>query len=473
MHAPTRTSRFTQAGAALVLALCGFWLWVEWCRFPWSAWNDIRLLPAFMAAAGEPVYSPRGEGVIGTWMYGPLPIWLFRPATWMPDIVAAMLTAGTINIGLQLTAIGAACYCWPAPELSRWQRLIAFCAVVAVWPEAGWRFIQADNYAVSFGLISGCFLLRSRDRPAYGWCAAIAAAMAVACKQTSLGIPLAHLAWVAVAHGRHALKDHALRLIASGAGMVVITLLAFDAAGLWENLVIIPGSLPFTDIPLTRLVDLLPLLLVHGAMPPLLFCIWRNQSDAKPEMRLAWFFWIFSLPLGTVSVLKIGGTINSLQGLQLTLPALALGLISRLPSRPWAPFLPVIFIGLLLCLRLTFLPRLATTPLVGHLKEGVLVARTYPHTLWFPWNPLVTYYAEIRFSHVEDGLYVRHVAGRPVTQAHVREYLPVHFAGIVEPVGLNGWGISEKILAPKVEEQTAGSFWRVRTRAKPNQSTSR
>jgi hypothetical protein len=471
MQAHPRTSYPTQLSAVLILALCGFWLWVEWCRFPWAPWNDIRLFPAFMAAAGESVYSPHGHGIIGTWMYGPMPIWLFQPATWMPDIVTATLTAGIINIGLQVTAIACACLCWPAPDLNRWHRLMAFGMVVAVWPEAGWRFIQADNYAVSFGLISGCFLLQSHEKPAYGWFAAVAAAMSVACKQTSLGIPFAQLTWVAVVHGRHALKDHSLRLLAAGAAILVITLFTFDPAGLWYTMITLPGSLPFAESTGERLVDLLPLLLVHGGIPPLLFFAWRKKTAPCAGLKLACFLWVFSLPLGAVSILKIGGTINSLQGLQLALPALALGIIARLASRPWVPLLPMIFVGIILCLRLTLLPRITATPLVDHLKEGVLLARTYPDALWFPWNPLVTYYAEKKFSHVEDGFYVRQLAGRPVTYAHAREYLPVHFAGIAEPVGVNGWGISEKMLAARVEEQTAGSFWRVRTRANPNQST--
>lgn len=50
------------AGCAVV------WLWIQYCRFPLSAWNDVRLVPVFMMMAGEPVYTLPGEGVLTTWM---------------------------------------------------------------------------------------------------------------------------------------------------------------------------------------------------------------------------------------------------------------------------------------------------------------------------------------------------------------------------------------------------------------------
>jgi hypothetical protein len=416
-----------------------------------------------MAAAGEPVYSPPGQGVIGTWMYGPIPIWLFQPATWMPDISSASLMAGAINILFQLTAIAIACTVWPAKFLNSGHRLAAFLIVVAAWPEAAWRFIQADNYAVAFGLLSACCLIRIREKPIYGWCAALSAAMAVACKQTSLGIPLAQFAWIATTQPRQIIRDQALRLVAASAGIVIVSLLAFDPAGLWYNLVRLPSLIPLTDQSSKRLLDLLPLLSVHWVLPPLILLMARKLPCPAGGLRMVWFLWIFSLPLGVISLLKAGGTINSLQGLQLVLPALALAAVTWLASRTWLKLLPAILASVLLGIRLLILPHMPVRPLTLHLSEGVALARANPDSLWFPWNPMVTYYAEGKIFHAEDGFYVRNLANQPVSYVHARKYLPAHFSGIAEQRGLNGWGISETMLVLPLNEQGAGFFWRVRT----------
>lgn len=418
-----------------------------------------------MAVAGEPVYSPYGQGVIGTWMYGPVPIWLLRPATWMSNIASASLMAGSINILLQLIAIGAACTFWPAATLCPVRRLMAFAFVIAAWPEAGWRFIQADNYAIALGLVSACCLFKGRDKPLLAWCAALAAAMAIASKQTSLGIPLAQLAWMATTHGRRAAWDQALRLIASGAGVALVSLQSFDPAGLWYSMVLLPGQIPFTDQAGKRLLDLLPLLSVHWLLPAVIFWMVRKQPDPEGAWRMAKYLWGFSLPLGTVSLLKAGGTLNSLQGLQLTLPALALGAVVWLAARSWLSLLPAIGTCVVLGLRLWTLPHLPLSPLTSQLSEGVELARANPDSLWFPWNPMISYYADGKFHHVEDGLYVRSLSKQPVPHSQMHKHLPLHFAGIAEPRGLTGWGISETFLPPPVTGQPVGFFWRVRTGA--------
>ena len=452
--------------AAVALGLVLFWLWIEWCRFPWSVWNDVRLVPAFMAAAGEPVYSPPGQGVIGTWMYGPVPIWLLRPATWMPDIVSASLAAGFINIVLPLAAIGLACATWPLPGATRRHRLSAFILAIAIWPEASWRFLQADNYAVVLGLLGCPFLLMARIRPWAGWVAALFAAAAVGCKQTSLGIPVAQLAWLAATQGRSAALHHGLRLAAGGALLASLTLSQFDAAGLWHNLVTLPGLLPFTEEPARRVLDLSLLLLVHVALPSVFFWWSRRQPDPAGGMRLARFLWLFSLPLGAVAMMKTGGTLNSLQSLLLALPALSLGLVLRLEKISRVDIAPLCAALAILTARLWELPRLPLRPVVTHLKEGVALARANPGQLWFPWNPLVSYFAEGRFQHAEDGFYVRLMAGRPATYTEALAHLPPHFAGIAEVAGVEGWGISESLLKGPVQEHHVGA-WRIRTGATP------
>lgn len=457
---PTPSSLLGRLLLGAAILLLGLWLWIEWCQFPWSPWNDMRLAPAFMLAAGEPVYSAPGQGVIGTWMYGPVPLLLLQPATWMPDLVSAILTAGTLNIGITLAAIAFACARWPSPGATPRHRLAAFAVVIALWPESGWRFIQADNYAVALGLLACLLLFENRRHPWASWVAALAAAAAVGCKQTALGIPVAQVVWLAGAQGKRAGMEHVLRLIAAGAVLVIVTLHTFDAAGLWDTLVMIPGALPFTDEPRRRLFDLASLLAIHLVLPPLLFLALRHRPDLHGGRRLAWLLWACSLPLGFMSLFKTGGTLNSLQGFQLALPGLMLSVIAVAEYRPRFTWFPVALAGAILLIRIqdTGVPY---SPRTAHIRDGIALARANPDRLWFPWHPLIGYYAEGRFYHAEDGLYVRLMAGRAVSWTQIRAHLPPRFEGIAEPARMSGWGISERILGEPLTEQQAGA-WRIR-----------
>ncbi len=460
---PARAStqgRIAVLALALALTLGALWIWVEFCRFPWSAWNDVRLAPSLMLAAGEPVYSPPGTGVIGTWMYGPVPVWLLLPAAWMPDVESASLAAGALNIGLPLLAIAVALARWPAKENTITARLFAGMLVLTIWPDAAWRFIQADNFAVALGLVASVLLLHPK-RPAWSlWCAAFAAAAAVGCKQTSLGIPLAHLIWLGLAHGRRAALEQAARLAACGGALLIATLACFDPAGLWDTLVKIPGALPLTEEPGRRLVDLAPLLAVHLGLPATLLFLLRRRPDPRGARSLAGLLWACSLPLGLLGLLKIGGTLNSLQGLQLALPGLAIATVEALERRR----MTMAALALAASVTLSWRIHDAGAPLrprTQHLREGVALARAFPEELWFPWHPVVSYYAEGRFYHAEDGFYARLLAGRALDFAQIRAHLPAKFRGLAEPATVTGWGISERVLGQPYEDRDAG-FWRLR-----------
>jgi hypothetical protein len=168
---PAWLERGLVAGAVVAAAT---WVWLSWCIFPLRSWNDIRLAPSFALTLGLPLY-PGADGAASTWMYGPLPVWLNWPATWMPGPGEALLVAGGINAGFQMAAILAVCLGWPTPRsgpVSVWGRLLAAAAVIALWPWANWQFLQADNYALACGLLANLVLARSRGE-AGAWGAAV------------------------------------------------------------------------------------------------------------------------------------------------------------------------------------------------------------------------------------------------------------------------------------------------------------
>ena len=109
MPAPLPPSRFHWVWTGLAVAIAVVWLWINFCRFPASSWNDIRLAPVFMAAAGESVYTLPGAGVITTWMYGPVPLWLWSPALLGSSALSAIMIADFVNIMITLVAIALTC----------------------------------------------------------------------------------------------------------------------------------------------------------------------------------------------------------------------------------------------------------------------------------------------------------------------------------------------------------------------------
>ena len=181
---PSFTRRFSMVsvlGAAV--AAVALWVWVCWCIFPVSVWNDVRLAPAFALARGLPLYPAEDSGAVGTWIYGPLPLLLLWPATLAASAAHALLIAGAINLLMTIAVIAIVCAAWPAPTesgLTLSDRLLAAALAIALWPRASLQYLQADNVTVALGLIGNLLLVRSRA-PVWRWGAAVFAVAGMAC----------------------------------------------------------------------------------------------------------------------------------------------------------------------------------------------------------------------------------------------------------------------------------------------------
>jgi hypothetical protein len=456
--APARWLCLTAALAAVV------WLWACWCLFPVKAWNDVRLAPTFALAHGEPLYPGETSGAVGTWIYGPLPPLLLWPATWASTAARALLTAGALNLFLTVGAIVAVCAAWPAPAgrtLRPIDRLLAATLAIALWPGATFQYIQADNFAVALGLVGNLLLVRAQTN-AGRWGAAALAVAGLACKQTSLGVALAQIVWLGAVAGRGAALRHlgrcAILGLAGGAAIVG----AFGWERIRLNLFVLPSALPWTDEPVHRLRDLAPELSIHLLAPALVlwFCrraVWARESP----LLLPSLAWLFTLPPGILSLMKIGGTINSLQGFTLWLPAaLLVGVAAARSVRraSWLMAGAALLTAAICGDRLARLPEVPWRPLVDHYRQAEYLAQTFRGEIWFPWNPLVTIYRENRFDHGEDGLYVRFLAGHAITQSHARAHLPPQMCVIALPRGGTDWGIALSLL-PAGAQRTEFSLW--------------
>jgi hypothetical protein len=95
-------------------------------------------------------------------------------------------------------------------------------------------------------------------------------------------------------------------------------------------------------------------------------------------------------------------------------------------------------------LRLTSGP-LAVRPDAENYREAVYLAKG--GHVWFPLNPLITLYREGRYYHDEDGLYERKTAGKPLTEAHLKAYLPPEPHATIFPVGWTTWGLAARLVS--------------------------
>lgn len=466
-----RLSGWLERGlVALALAAAATWVWLSWCIFPLRSWNDIRLAPTFAVKLGLPLY-PGVDGAASTWMYGPLPVWLNWPATWMPGPGLALLVAGGINAGFQIAAILAVCLAWPTPRsgpISLGGRLLAAAVTIAIWPWANWQFLQADNYALACGLLANLILVRGRGEAA-AWGAAAVAAAGIMCKQTSLGVPLGQVAWLAATAGATPALLHVGRLAVAGCGWLVVLGGTTDLNRVWYTAIVTPAGLPWATDLYARFVDLLPHFAVHLVVP-IATMAWLVRRGATADVLLPVFVWIGAWLPGLASVLKIGGTLNNLQGFPLWLPPAAVVVTATLSRVPWQH---KIRIALAVATIATLAGRIVTRPvkiwqpLIVVYEDAHNLSRQFPGQIWFPWNPLVTIFSERRLYHVEDGLYVGSLVGRRVPDTVSVRHLPPQFCVIAVSTHGSTWGIAERLLPGILDPINHGNWTLFRTAGGP------
>lgn len=453
----------TDLAVFAAVAAAATWLWICWCLFPIRGWNDVRLAPVFGLKLGLPLYAGTA-GPVSTWMYGPLPVLLLWPATWAADAGHALLIAGGINLAISLGAIGCVCAFWPVRNMTSpgtATRLLAAALTVALLPRSTWQFLQPDNTAVALGLLANLVLVLARS-PSIRWGAALLAMAGMLCKQTSIEVPLAQVIWLALAENRGAARDHALRLVASGAALAGLLFCGHDVRATWIDLVVTPGSLPWTVEPWGRLWDMAPYLAVFAGLPILLW-IWLRRTRLDRDLALPTLAWLCAWIPGLPALLKTGGTINNLHGFPLWLaPAMVVAIPAaqkKLGSQK--TLMAAAGIAVLICAgRIASVPAPPWRPDLQLYREAGRLAQTYPGQIWFPWHPLVTIFSEHRLYHVEDGMYVRALSGRPLTWADALRHLPPRMSVIALPRNATSWGIA-LTLGPKDAQQTDFGLWTI------------
>lgn len=423
------------AGAAL-------YAWMSWCAFTDVTWNEVRLAPAFALRHGWPLFPALGGGPLSTWIYGPLGAAANLPATFASSTVGALQLAGLIN-ALTLTVPLAVIF-FGAEELRRhgWPtRLLAFALGVLTLQFLSLVYQVPDHLAIALGLLS-CWCLARHAAPSTAD-TALAAALGVAAiwtKQTAVFLVPALALFLLSLGAPRACARFLAWTVALGTATVALNAAIFGADNLWFNLVTIPGHLPWADLG-EKISERLPQLLAFVALPWALL-IWLRRGGRAPQidsqsgrfLRCATFAALAVLPIGLAALCKIGGEIHLIHSGFYLFPALVLAWLARTPP---TPVVALAVVGVALALHA---PEFSTLPLQPRTQRVAIaeqLARANPGRLWFPQNPLVTFYADGQLYHVEDGLVTRHLAGFGVRERDFLRHLPPQLTAVVYPAATN------------------------------------
>lgn len=396
-----------------------------------------------------------------TWIYGPVPPFIFLPATLAAGATAALMTAGLINIVMVTGSIGLVCALWPVSKgvaSEPVDRLFAFLLCVAIWPGSSLQFIQADNIAVAFGLLANLAIARSRaDGASIRWLAACLAIVAIGCKQTAIGSAFAQLLWLGCREGVKGALIHGIRLVVSALAAGLLAVVYFGPIELWFNVIHIPSSLPWTNQWFSRAWGLAPYLVVHIAAPIYIFIaarknIWRRDS----ALLLPALTWFTALPPGVASLYKVGGSLNSIESLLLFLPpALVVFVTTFRQAKLLRTALAIAVFGVFIA-RALYTPTLDMKPKTGHIRQAEILTSQSREEIWFPWNPVISFYSDRKFYHAEDGIFVRFVAGEAITVQQARAYLPRKWNAMAILQGTSDWGLAEHLIPPNSKQQKIG-----------------
>ncbi len=442
----------TVAALGLAGALLAVWWWSHVCRFPEMVWNDVRVAPAVALARGWPIYPTLEHGTINTWVYGPLPLILFRPAAWATNAENALLIAGLINLTLILGPLALVCFTWPVPDgagddITR--RFVAFLLSAALWPRESYAIVYADTAAIAFGLLANLLLIRANGASGR-WLAAFFAVGAVACKQTALGIPLAQIVWLAASAGAGAAVRQAVRC--AGAGVVIggLALATVNPPGLWFTAFTLPSHYRMVTDLAERLYSVAPQLAVQVLAPAIILGGgWRGIM--RSTLALPTLTWLCCLPFGVAALLQWGGRMNSMHSFWLWIaPALLAVLHSGFSdrSRGFAIFVGAAVTAALSCLFVAAAPTLPLRPQFAAYREAERLAESCPDQIWFPFHPLLTLFGDRRYYHDEDGLHVWQNASVKIPPARLAAGLPPKMRVIALHRYWTDWGIARAMIPP-------------------------
>jgi len=205
---------------------------------------------------------------------------------------------------------------------------------------------------------------------------------------------------------------------------------------------------------------------VAGLVALRLKALWPTRAvESGRFFHLSVLAYAAMLPMGLAAFLKIGGDINALHSWSYLLPG---GLVAwfaadRISATAPARLLAVTAVAL--ALHAADFISLPLRPLTEHFARAARLTANYPHAIWFPRNPLITFYADRTLWHSEDGVLTRNLAGFAPRESDFRRHLPPNLQAVAYPEAEN---ISlAAALLPEFSRTTLLPHWILLTRPPP------
>jgi len=430
----------------------------------------MRLAPAFALRHGINPYPLPDGGPLSTWIYGPVGIIANLPATFATSAKNALQVADAINLLILLTPL--AVIFFGSAELrargpvASW---IAFTLSVLLIPRVDLSMQCADHSAIACGLLS-CWCLARRPTPRGMWIigAAAVCALAVWAKQIAVFLPVTELGFLLISGKRREAGCFFAWFAVFNLLAIAVFVPAFGFANLQFNLITIPARLGWAEfIPRVALRWKSLIAQIGVPMVGLSFCwfsgLWPNRRDENGRFfQLCALVFVTMLPMGLLAFFKVGGDTNLLHSWDYLMPASLLAWLAR--DHVGSAALTRLFIvaACVLMLRGGDLAVLPGRPYTQPFDSAAQLTARYPHSVWFPQNPVITFYADQRLWDSEDGLSTRWLAGYRVNETDFRHHLPPNLLAIVYP-SVNTFPFAIQLL-PEFSRKIRWPYWVVYTR---------
>jgi len=446
----------------------------EFLEAPFQIWNNIRLLPAFMATAGLPLYFPRDTGPVLDMMYGPFNAYAYVPVALLtkdPTLVSEIAKCFTILYYFG-PVLWLTCHKLPK-ELRQWVIALYVFLFFAYYSYDSQALIgsafsnHADAPALGFSATACIFLFYRKHKEAWGplWASALFATMAIWTKQVTLPLlfALPFCLWL-MEDGRY-LGRYLFCLIVTLCLSTVLFCRMYGTETLWFNLIINPMHQPWEEslfkVQGRALVELLQRMRWISLVTFFYLAYEWRALQRYPISRFEWFSrnrWImftivgiFMIPTSIIGRLKIGGALNALS---FTIYFLIVGvgllflkiLLARSESGAYRWTQMMIKCGVVFAVlssmtintpSLTYyflflkknIVELSSTP--G--KNACLFLEEHPNEVYLPWNTLSHFLAEKKLYHFDYAISDRDASGFPLTPEHFQAHLPSKMRWVAFP----------------------------------------
>ena len=431
-----------------------------WSRIMLStahAWNDIRLVRSLALADGIPLYPGRADGALFDVVYGPVSLPFYLPAAWLSEpkwaLAAGCFTSFLIAFGaaawllwsprmngganprLRLLAIGIACF-----------HLLYAVAEFGVWNiHVDAPALAICGFAIYFGLTHPY-----RD----GWSGSLAASAVLAglapwTKQTAVALAVVlFLYFLLSGYRRSAAWFGGLAIsTAALAGAVFSARWGFDE--MFLSMLEMPSRHPMQWEKLSEAGRHVRDLLDIAGVCSLAILIWQIAKDSQQSRapvasrwRQPWVLYAAAAvglaPLASIAWLKQGGNINNLAYIDYFLMLAGLLAMLSVCVGPYVQSRPSLLTGIQLALAailamqvLRCVPDVLRIPndyRVFSTRNPSQIAYQYDREhaglVYFPWHPYAVYRAEGKLYHAGYPVLDRERAGMPLSEDHLRRYLP-------------------------------------------------